>query len=151
MTSRTRHLLMMAAMVVVVIPFATIEARPWQIAVIAFLGGMVFGEHSFAWLQEERERRRQGGVDPTQQWILIKDPRTRLMLSSVFLAVMWPIALFVLWDDGMFIPGTTPGVAGTVVLIISGAIAGLLWHRWFGKWFRDFYGFDRDYRRMPNA
>jgi hypothetical protein len=72
MTSRTRHLLMMAAMVVVVIPFATIEARPWQIAVIAFLGGMVLGEHSFAWLQEERERRRQGGVDPTQQWILIK-------------------------------------------------------------------------------
>ena len=151
MTSRTRHLLKMAAMVVGVILFATIEQRPWPIAMIAFLGGIVFGEHNFAYQQEERERRRQSGVDPTQQWILTKDPRTRLMLSSVFFAVIWPIAMFVAWDNGMFLPGTTPGVAGTVVLIISGAIAGLLWHRWFGKWFRDFYGFDRDYRRMSNA
>jgi len=141
MTSRTRHMMVMAAMLFIGLPLATTEQRPWPIAVTAALVGMVFGQHGAALAQEERERRKQIGVYQPP-----KRPKTSVMVSSVAFAVLLTAAVFAMWDKGMILPGTAPHVAGIVALVIAGGIAGVVWHWWMGRWYRDYFELDRDYR-----
>jgi hypothetical protein len=133
--------MMMAAMAFIVFPLATMEQRPWQIAVTAAIAGMVFGEHG-AWLrQDELERRKQSGTYQPP-----RHPKTSLMVSSVTFTVLLAAVIFAMWDRGMMFPGTAPGVAGTVALVIACGIAGLLWYWLMGWWYRDYFGLDREYR-----
>jgi hypothetical protein len=141
MTSRTRHMMIMAAMLFIGLPLATMEQRPWQIAVTAALVGMVLGEQGAAMAREERERRRQAGVYQPP-----KHAKTAVMLSSLGFAVLSAAVFFVMWDKGMIFPGTAPNVAGAVALVIGCAIGGVIWHWWMGGWYRDYFELDSDYR-----
>jgi hypothetical protein len=60
--------------------------------------------------------------------------------------------LFV-WNEMMWWPGKSDvmGVVGTVIWVIAGRICGLGWHRSYAEWFRQHYGLDREYHRMPNS
>jgi hypothetical protein len=141
MTSRTRHMMIMAAMLFIGLPLATMEQRPWPIAVTAALVGMVFGEQGAALAREERERRRQGGVYQPPKHL-----KTAVMLSSVAFAVLSAAVFLVMWDKGMILPGMAPNVMGTVALAIACGIGGVFWHWWMRGWYRDYFELDSDYR-----
>ena len=69
-------------------------------------------------------------------------PRTKLALSSIVFAVLWTAGM--LWWSAPI------EVAQTVIFVISGGIAGLLWYWLFGMWYRWHFGLDRDYRSTRN-
>ncbi|MBX9778411.1 MAG: hypothetical protein K2Y71_28890 [Xanthobacteraceae bacterium] len=51
-------------------------------------------------------------------------PKTTLILASIAFAVLW--TAFMIWQ-------TSNGMANTIILMVSGAIAGVLWYfgmRW---------------------
>jgi hypothetical protein len=58
--------------------------------------------------------------------------RTRLVLSSVAFAVLWKAGM--LWWSAPL------EVAQTIILVVVGAIAGLLWYWLFGMWYRRHFG-----------
>ena len=56
----------------------------------------------------------------------------RLKLAAVMFAV--------LWTAGMWWMRAPLDTAAIVVLIITGAIAGVAWYWLYGKWFRWYFG-----------
>jgi hypothetical protein len=52
-------------------------------------------------------------------------PRLRLILASILFAVLWTAGMYIV---------QAPNLAGTVLLVIAGALAGTFWFfamRWF--------------------
>ena len=76
-----------------------------------------------------------------------------LTVSSVVFAGLWTAGMLFVWNEMMWWPGKSDvmGVVGAVMWVIAGGICGLLWHRSYGEWFRQHYGLDREYHRMPNS
>jgi hypothetical protein len=151
MTSRTRHIAVIAAILLFVIPAAARREQSWAIALQAAIGGMAIGVYAVRLLQDERQRRQQSADAPTTQrtppeWTMRLSPRTVLTLSSVAFAVLWTAGMLFVWNEMMWWPGKS-----AVIWVIAGGICGLLWHRSYGEWFRQHYGLDREYHRMPNS
>jgi hypothetical protein len=59
------------------------------------------------------------------------NPRSRLMLASLGFAIAWTAFMW-LWNAPL-------DTAGAVILVISGAIAGLLWY-WGMNWWLKYSG-----------
>ena len=57
----------------------------------------------------------------------------RLIFASIFFAVFWTAAMY--WSNAY--GDTAPmGVAGTIILMITGALAGYLWYLGMRWWMR---------------
>ena len=77
--------------------------------------------------------------------------RIALTLSSISFAVLSTAAMYALWTQGLFWPDM-PSTPGTVILVAGGVVAGVLWHRQFGRWFLEFFGPDGEFhKRFPKA
>jgi hypothetical protein len=158
MTSRTRHIAVIAVILLFVIPDATRREQSWAIAWQAAIGGMFLGVYAVGLLQDERQRRQRSADAPTTQrtppeWTMRLSPRTVLTLSSVAFAVLWTAGMLFVWNEIMWWPGKSDvmGVVVSVIWVIAGGFCGLGWHRGYGEWFRQHYGLDREYHRMPNS
>jgi hypothetical protein len=66
-----------------------------------------------------------------------------MMISSIVVAVLLT-AVIVGGRPG--IPPDAPMVFVVSLAIITGVLAGLFWHWFFGSWFREYFRLDREYR-----
>ena len=67
-------------------------------------------------------------------------PQRRLIFASIFFAVFWTAGMYVwnFWTAGMYVLSGPEGIAGTLILMAAGALAGTLWYfimRWVMKYF----------------
>jgi hypothetical protein len=58
--------------------------------------------------------------------------RSQLALSA--------LAFAVLWTAGMWWWTEPRDIAGTIVLLVIGALTGLAWYWLYGKWYRWYFG-----------
>jgi hypothetical protein len=71
---------------------------------------------------------------------------------SIIAAVLWTAAIYALWTLGLMWPEMPPSTAGTVILVASGVVFGVLMHRWFGPRFLEIFGPDGEFhKRFPKA